>query len=128
MTTTRSAAYSCGQLSLEAEAEPVRISICRCLACQRRVRRSGALSARARANRRRSTRYVRVCDSGNRLLSEFRPDCGATLDYTLEGQPELIAVPIGAFADPTFPARSFSVYESRRHAWVGLPDYVVHDD
>ncbi|WP_295640304.1 hypothetical protein [uncultured Methylibium sp.] len=29
-------------------------------------------------------------------------------------------------ADPAFPAPSFSVYEERMHAWVGLPDAMDH--
>ncbi|MFN2470768.1 MAG: aldehyde-activating protein, partial [Gaiellaceae bacterium] len=33
----RHAACSCGQLRLTVEGEPVRVSICHCLACQRRT-------------------------------------------------------------------------------------------
>jgi hypothetical protein len=43
--------------------------------------------------------------------------------YTTEERwTDLIAVPIGAFADPSFPQPTISVYESRRHPWVPLPD------
>ena len=45
---------------------------------------------------------------------------GATVFYTTEDAAELIAVPVGAFADPSFPAPTVSVYESRRHSWVSL--------
>ncbi|HEX9905358.1 MAG TPA: aldehyde-activating protein, partial [Propylenella sp.] len=34
---TRRASCSCGQLSVTCEGEPVRISMCHCLACQRRT-------------------------------------------------------------------------------------------
>jgi hypothetical protein len=40
------------------------------------------------------------------------------------GQPklvELVAVPVGAFADPSFPPPSFSVWEEPKHAWVTMP-------
>ena len=40
--------------------------------------------------------------------------------------PEAVAVPVGAFADPGFPAPRVSVYEGRRHAWVSVPDNVEH--
>ena len=43
----------------------------------------------------------------------------ATVFYATD--PELIAVPIGAFADPTFPPPTISVYELRRHPWVTVP-------
>ena len=32
--------------------------------------------------------------------------------------PDILAVAIGAFADPGFPAPGVSVYERRQHAWV----------
>ena len=37
-----------------------------------------------------------------------------------------MALLLGAFADPGFPAPVFSVYEERMHAWVGLPPGVEH--
>jgi hypothetical protein len=42
------------------------------------------------------------------------------------GQLSLVAeaVPLGAFADPSFPPPTVSVYGSRRHPWVVLPDSV----
>ena len=36
------------------------------------------------------------------------------------------AVPVGAFADPNFPAPRVSVWEDRMHLWVGLPDGIEH--
>jgi hypothetical protein len=76
----------------------------------------------------RSTEYVRTADSGNKLAFYFCPDCGATVHYHLQHIPDVIAVPIGAFADPTFPAPRFSVYESRRHAWAGIDTEVERSD
>jgi hypothetical protein len=42
--------------------------------------------------------------------------------------PGLIAVPVGAFADPSFPPPTVSVWEARRHAWVALPADIEHWD
>ena len=130
--TTRRASCSCGQLHLDAEGEPIRISMCHCLACQRRT--GSAFGIQARFPREkvaiagRSTRYVRTGDSGSHASFHFCPDCGATVHYELEGVPDAIAVPVGAFADPGFPAPKVSVYEARRHAWVGMPADVEHID
>jgi hypothetical protein len=33
----------------------------------------------------------------------------------------MIAVAVGAFADPAFPKPSQSVYSERRHLWIDLP-------
>jgi hypothetical protein len=53
----------------------------------------------------------------------FCPRCGATVYWA---GPEHIAVPVGAFADPNFPAPRVSVWEDRMHPWVGLPDGIEH--
>jgi hypothetical protein len=37
-----------------------------------------------------------------------------------------VVIPVGAFAEPGFPAPSVSVYEERMHAWVGLPQNIQH--
>jgi hypothetical protein len=52
--------------------------------------------------------------------------CGSTVYYTLEGIDGAVVIPVGAFADPTFPAPTFSVYEDRMHSWVSLPPGIVH--
>ena len=127
---TRHAACSCGQLRATTRGEPVRISVCHCLACQQRT--GSAFGAQARFPRDcvttegRATRYVRTADSGNTLIFNFCPDCGATVYYGIEHIPEVIAIPLGAFADPDFPAPKFSVYESRRHGWVVIDADVEH--
>ena len=127
----REAECSCGQLRLTAAGEPVRISVCHCLACQRRTGSVFGVQARFPASRveitGRRTEYVRVADHGEARTFSFCPDCGATVFYTSESQPNLVAVPVGAFADPTFPPPRVSVWESRMHPWVGLPAGIEHE-
>jgi hypothetical protein len=130
--TTRRAACSCGQLHLTAEGDPIRISVCHCLDCQRRT--GSAFGVQARFPRAqvsvegRFTRYVRTADSGNTVAFNFCPACGSTVFYELEGIPDAIAVAVGAFADPAFPAPRVSVYEARRHPWVSVPEDAEHID
>lgn len=120
--TIRRASCSCGQLSVTTTGEPIRISVCHCLACQRRTGSAFGVQARfARSDVQiegRSSEYVRVADSGNTLMFHFCPDCGAIVHYRVQQAPDIIAVPVGAFADPSFPHPRFSVYESRQHPWV----------
>ncbi len=74
-----------------------------------------------------SQQYVRVSDEGGkRVFFHFCPDCGATVFYTAEAMPGMVAVPVGAFADPSFPAPTRSVWEERQHPWLQLPDDVEH--
>ena len=127
----RDAACSCGQLRVEAGGDPIRISICHCLACQRRTGSVFAAQARFSAAQvrviGRFSNYVRVADeSGEERTFHFCPECGATVFYTCSEAPEVIAVPVGAFADPSFPPPTVSVFESRRHPWVIPPEAVEH--
>ena len=74
-----------------------------------------------------SSEYVRVGDEGSKVVFSFCPKCGATVHYSVEGYDvDNIAVPVGAFADPNFPAPNFSVYEERMHSWVSLPAGIKH--
>lgn len=130
---SRIAACSCGQLSLSVQGAPVRVSVCHCLACQRRTGAPFGQQARwARENtsalRGRASHYVRVGDNGGRARFDFCPDCGATVRYTIDGDPEMVAVPVGALADPDFPPPQRSVYGARKHAWVTLPDGIESHD
>jgi hypothetical protein len=127
---TRTASCSCGQLSAITTVDPVRISVCHCLACQRRT--GSVFGAQARFPVRTVTitgtsqQYVRIGDEGSRMVFNFCPVCGATVHYALEGGDEHIAIPVGAFAEPSFPRPAFSVYEERMHSWVQMPEDIEH--
>ncbi len=125
------ASCSCGQLRVEIQGEPVRVSVCHCLACQRRTGSAFGVQARFVLDDAQitgtSTQYVRISDQGDERRSfSFCPQCGATVYYTTDAEPDLIAVPIGALADPAFPAPTVSVWESRKHAWVTPPADAEH--
>ena len=126
----RIAACSCGQLTAVTTEDPVRVSVCHCTDCQRRS--GSAFAAQARFRRESveiaglSTQYVRVRDEGGKATFSFCPHCGATVHYQLEGQEELIAIPLGVFADPRFSAPKFSVWEEDKHAWVSLTGNIEH--
>jgi|SRR5450830_192257 len=128
----RLALCSCGQLSARVTGEPVRISICHCLACQRRTGSVFGEQARFRRDdvtvAGQSTSYDRVGDEGTRATFHFCPRCGAIVWYETAGLDDFITVPVGAFADPEFPAPTVSVYESRMHGWVVPPPGAEHFD
>ena len=130
MTTIREAACACGQLRARCEGEPGRISVCHCLACQRRSGSAFAAQARFPIDKvtvtGKSNQWIRIADSGGRGVFSFCPECGSTLHYVLDKFPDVIAIPIGAFADPTFPPPKFSVWESRKHPWVEITADVEH--
>ena len=128
--TLRVASCSCGQLQARTAAEPIRVSVCHCLACQRRT--GSVFGAQARFPREavtvtgESNKYVRVGDEGTRITFHFCPMCGATVYYPIGAAEEFVAIPVGAFADPSFPAPTVSVYEERMHSWVAMPQGIEH--
>ncbi|PSH64795.1 aldehyde-activating protein [Phyllobacterium brassicacearum] len=118
----RVATCRCGQLKATCEGEPVRVSVCHCLDCQKRTGSAFAAQARWPDERVRVTgefrTWVRVADSGHKATYQFCSACGSTVANIIEGWPGVTAVPLGAFADPSFPAPKFSVYEHRKHVWT----------
>ena len=102
--TTRHAACCCGQLHLTIEGEPLRISMCHCLECQRRT--GAVISNQARFRRDQvtiagnATAWTRTAESGNALTFHFCPTCGSTVYWEGAGFPGYVAVAIGTFADP----------------------------
>src|SRR6202021_1565593 len=78
--TTRHASCSCGQLRISCDGEPVRISVCHCLACQKRTGSPFGFSAhypreQIASIEGKSTIFVRVGDSGKEIKPLFFPTC-----------------------------------------------------
>jgi hypothetical protein len=102
----------CGQLRLEAEGDPFSVSICNCLACQRRTGSAFGMQAGYKAEEvrvdGRFNDYSRISDEPDRRehVFNFWPECGSQVFYTEPDDPDLIVVSIGSFADPSFPSPS----------------------
>jgi hypothetical protein len=128
--TSRLASCSCGQLTAQVVGDPVRVSICHCLACQRRSGSVFATQARFRREQvavsGSSTAFHRAGDEGPGALFHFCPRCGTTVYYEPLGLPDFIAIPVGVFAEPGFPTPGVSVYEERMHSWVRPPPEAEH--
>jgi len=123
--TTRRAECSCGQLSATCSGEPFRIAVCHCLACKRKTGSAFGFGAWFRNDdvltEGDATEFVRVGDEGSRINQGFCPNCGATLFWTNDKLPGVVAISAGCFADLSFPQPSVSVYhESRRFPWVEI--------
>jgi hypothetical protein len=128
--TDRQATCSCGNLVVRTRGEPVRVSICHCLACQKRTGSVFAVQARfaldAVTIEGPSREYVRIGGSGSAARFKFCGECGGTVCWQADAVPGFVTVAVGAFADPHFPQPLVSVYEESQHAWVGLPDDMDH--
>lgn len=110
----RDASCACGNIRVRCKGEPVRISVCHCLECQKRT--GSAFSAQARFLK-ENVEFVsgnprifeRVGDDGGRITQRFCGVCGTTVWHTID-------------ADPAFPPPRVSVYGERKHAWVEIKD------
>lgn len=122
--TVRSAECSRGSLRAECQGEPCRISICHCLECQKRSGSAFAFNATFEASRVAVTgafsTFTRKSPEGHWAKFNFCPSCGSTIFHEIERRPGMVTVPVGAFADPHFPAPEISAYEQRRHAWCSI--------
>jgi hypothetical protein len=65
--------------------------------------------------------FVRIGDEGTAATFRFCPNGGAAVYRTMSGMEGTVAIPVGTFADPSFPVPDFSVYEERMHGWVHMP-------
>jgi hypothetical protein len=130
MTVQRQAACQCGQLRLRLEGEPVVVSSCHCLACQRRTGAVFGSSAFFRRDQAVATEgehrtWQRTGESGQVLTFHFCPTCGSTVFWERERAPDMLTVAVGAFADPAFPAPVRTVWTENMHGWLPFPEAIA---
>lgn len=128
----RVASCVCGRLKASCEGEPVRVSVCHCLNCQQRTGTAFALTSRWPKERVTfsgdANEYQLTGDEGSTATFRFCPTCAGTVYFTNAPMPDLIAIPVGMFRDPAFPAPSISIYENRKHAWLDVDaPGMIHD-
>ena len=126
----RTASCHCGQLRLIASGEPERVGICNCRACQRRT--GSAVPTNAyylRINVQidgQTKRFERVADSGRKVCCHFCPDCGSTVYWEGDIYPTIYGIAVGAFADSSFPAPTFSIFEELMQPWPQMDSIADH--
>ena len=118
----RTASCVCGALAVECRGEPVSVSLCNCMDCQRRTGSAFGIAAffdRQKLRiRGQSSRYTRRSDEGHEFRFFFCPRCGGTVYWETAKKAGIVAVAAGAFADADFPAPTQSVFEDHRHPWL----------
>jgi hypothetical protein len=102
----------------------VKVSLCHCLDCQKRTGSSYGIAAFFRREdveaKGIEQTYARMADSGFEVIFHFCPRCGSAVYWEPRRKPGEVAVAVGAFADPSFPAPSQEVYGDHRHPWVSI--------
>ena len=119
---TREAKCSCGAISAVATGDPIRNSVCHCLNCKRRTGSAFAWNAHWTADRVETrgdpATFEHKSDEGFWARHRACPACGVIVWYEIERRPGVISIPVGAFADPDFPAPTVEVFGERRCAWL----------
>ena len=109
--TDRQATCRCGSLVIHTRGEPARVSICHCLACQKRTGSVFGMQARFPADavtiEGQSREYAQAGDSGSVARFRFCSHCGATVCWESDGVPGFVTVAVGAFADRVFRRRRY---------------------
>jgi hypothetical protein len=112
----------CGSLRVCCNGEPDSVSLCHCLACQRRTGSIYGIAAFFNRDRIEVTGarsdFVRPSDSGHDVTFHFCPRCGSTVFWEPARKPDLIAVAVGCLSEPSFQRPGKSVYQQHRHHWV----------
>jgi hypothetical protein len=123
---TRFATCACGSLKVRCTGEPTKVSLCHCLDCQKRTGSTYGVAAFFRREdvepQGAARSYTRQSDSGRHVTFHFCPECGSTVFWTPHRKPEAVAIAVGSFADPAFPAPTQAVYPERRHPWVAFSE------
>ncbi|MDE2007209.1 MAG: GFA family protein [Rhodospirillales bacterium] len=124
----RVAACACGQLRAVCAGAPPRVFLCACTQCQRRTGSMFGVSAffdRAQVRiEGTAKRWRRSSDSGRHLTFGFCPECGGTVFWEAEVDPDSIGIAAGTFADPGFPKPQLALWTETKCDWVRLPEGV----
>lgn len=119
----RTARCACGQLLIQCEGAPEKVSACHCLECQSRT--GSAFGVAVFYSRDRTTTsgtsniFERGSDSGYSIEHHFCPACGTTVFWYPARKPAHVAVAGGCFGED-FPKPTQQVYVHHRKAWLDL--------
>jgi hypothetical protein len=118
----RKATCSCGALSLVAQGEPVTVSVCHCLECQRRKGSACGIAVFFAIGMTEvasiSTVLSRIGDRGKPVEFHFCPSCRSTLFWEPDFRPGMTALALGCFEDKDGLEPTQRVFDHHRHPWV----------
>jgi hypothetical protein len=124
---TRMAECACGAFKVKVEGEPMMVSVCSCIQCQKRTGSVVGLGAYFPKDSVQPVSgtfniFVREGDSGAKLSIYLCPTCGSSIFW--EGgysRSDFRGVAVGCFADSSFPRPQVALYTKNQHSWVTLP-------
>ena len=123
----RTASCSCGQLSVSIEGDPQMHGLCHCRQCQKRSGSAFTYSGywpktAVKQISGNATRWRKIAESGRWLDVHFCPVCGTRVYWYVAFDETKIGLPIGGFAEHSFPPPVYSVWHESKQPWVEVPN------
>lgn len=124
----RKAKCSCGSLQIELHGEPKLVVTCNCFKCQKRTGSVFGVGAyfdcdQVVGNTGDGKIYQDMSEAGKTVNRTFCPNCGSTVYWDAEFQPNRVGVAVGCFEDPQFPEPILSAWTRSKHSWVIYPSH-----
>jgi hypothetical protein len=122
----RTARCSCGDLEIELSGDPKLIVACNCLSCQKRTGSVLGVGAyfdddQVVCKKGEGKSFTEVAESGRSAKKSFCPNCGSTVYWEAEFQPNRVGVAVGCFEDPKFPEPTVAAWTRSKHEWIQFP-------
>lgn len=121
----------CGAVRYRTKGEPAFTIVCHCRACQHRTGSAFGLGAyfpepnvEFLGGSLQSFEF-RSDESGRWLKTEFCPQCGTTVTWTLELRPGIRAIAGGTFDEPGWHKVDRHIWTDSAHPWVIHPQDAV---
>lgn len=124
----RIARCSCGNLEIELSGDPKLVVACNCLSCQKRTGSVLGVSAyfdddQILSRNGEAKNFIDVGESGRAVNKSFCPNCGTTVYWQAEFQPNRVGVAVGCFEDSKFPEPNVAAWTRSKHAWIEFPSH-----
>ena len=120
----------CGEVRYQLTGEPIFAAVCHCQKCQLRTGSAFGVVVYFKETQVKITQgnlkvYEYRLDRTNRWFrTEFCPNCGTTVTYTVELFPGARAITVGTLDDPNWVKISGHYWTKSAHHWMVYPDDV----
>lgn len=115
----------CGEVRYRVTGEPLYLTICHCLECQRQSGSAFAMSLRLRAAdvqliHGEPKTWTRPSDVGGPVACRFCATCGTRVWHEPSTPPGFIHIKSGTLDDPSQLAPQYESWTIRKHPWLAI--------
>ena len=119
--TNRSGRCLCGAVSFHLNAEPLFVRICWCRDCQR-ISANGTVNLLVTSDALeisgQTSEFVRMADSGNKIIHRFCPRCGIQLFANSPARAQFTVLRAGTLDDPSSVQPKVNIWSGSAPVWA----------